>query len=90
MVFRHYEYEHTMCSSRIVTQLAGASNGIITQFICELFRFMASEVELNDIIQEMHVIATVPDLYHIVVELNAVQSLLQLISHDNTGDFCSL
>ncbi|XP_064640145.1 beta-catenin-like protein 1 [Lineus longissimus] len=47
-------------------------------------RFMESEVDLNDILQEMHVIATVPDLYHILVELNAVQSLLQLLSHDNT------
>jgi hypothetical protein len=45
---------------------------------------MESEVDLNDILQEMHVIATVPDLYHILVELNAVQSLLQLLSHDNT------
>ena len=50
-----------------------------------LFRFMESEVELNDIIQEMHVIATVPELYHILVELNTVQSLLQLLTHDNTG-----
>ena len=48
-------------------------------------RFMESEVELNEVIQEMHVIATVPDLYHILVELNAVQSLLQLLSHENTG-----
>ena len=46
---------------------------------------MESELELNDMIQEMHVIATVPDLYHILVDLNAVQSLLQLLGHDNTG-----
>ena len=45
---------------------------------------MESELELNDIIQEMHVIATVPDLYHILVDLNTVQSLLQLLSHENT------
>ena len=48
-------------------------------------RFMESEVELNDVILEMHVIATVPDLYHILVELNTVQSLLQLLTHENTG-----
>ena len=48
-------------------------------------RFLDSEVELNDTIQEMHIIATTPELYHIVVELNTVQSLLQLLSHDNTG-----
>jgi len=47
---------------------------------------MASEVELNDTLQEMHVIATVPDLYYVLVDLNAVQSILQLISHDNTGN----
>ncbi|XP_056011706.1 beta-catenin-like protein 1 [Ostrea edulis] len=47
-------------------------------------KFMESEIELNEIIQEMHVIATVPELYHILVDLNTVQSLLQLLSHENT------
>lgn len=45
---------------------------------------MESELDLNDIIQEMHVIATMPDLYHLLVELNAVNSLLGLLSHENT------
>ena len=48
-------------------------------------RFMESELELNDILQQMHVIATVPDQYHILVELNTIRSLLQLLSHENTG-----
>lgn len=47
-------------------------------------RFMEAELDLNDIIQEMHVIATIPELYHLLVELNAVHSLLGLLSHDNT------
>uniref|UniRef100_A0A1A7WBA9 Catenin, beta like 1 n=1 Tax=Iconisemion striatum TaxID=60296 RepID=A0A1A7WBA9_9TELE len=47
-------------------------------------KFMESELDLNDIIQEMHVIATIPDLYHLLVELNAVHSLLGLLSHENT------
>ncbi|XP_048254766.1 beta-catenin-like protein 1 isoform X1 [Haliotis rufescens] len=47
-------------------------------------KFMESEIELNDVIQEMHVIATVPELYHALVELNTVQSLLQLLTHENT------
>lgn len=47
-------------------------------------KFMESEVELNDIIQEMHVIATQPDFYHILVELNAAQSLLGLLTHENS------
>eukprot|EP00058_Branchiostoma_floridae_P000054 XP_002585542.1 hypothetical protein BRAFLDRAFT_63044 [Branchiostoma floridae] len=42
-------------------------------------RFMESELELHDTIQELHVIATAPELYHHLVELNAVQSLLDLL-----------
>ena len=64
-------------------QLVVGRTTILTVMI--FFRFLDSEVELNDTIQEMHIIATVPELYHIVVELNTVQSLLQLLSHDNTG-----
>ncbi|XP_071489872.1 beta-catenin-like protein 1 [Diadema antillarum] len=47
-------------------------------------KFMESEIELNDVIQELHVIATVPDMYHHLKELNATKSLLQLIGHENT------
>ncbi|XP_052822052.1 beta-catenin-like protein 1 isoform X1 [Octopus bimaculoides] len=47
-------------------------------------KFMESEMELNDVLHEMHVVATVPALYHVLVELNTVQSLLQLLTHDNT------
>ncbi|ESO82870.1 hypothetical protein LOTGIDRAFT_108932 [Lottia gigantea] len=47
-------------------------------------KFLESEVELNDVIQEMHVIGTVPEYYQVLVDLNTVQSLLQLLSHDNT------
>nr|KAF6324794.1 hypothetical protein mMyoMyo1_008260 [Myotis myotis] len=45
---------------------------------------MESELDLNDIIQEMNMVATKPDLYHLLVELIAVQSLLGLLGHDNT------
>lgn len=47
-------------------------------------KFMDSEIEVNEVVQEMHVIATAPDLYHILVELNTVQSLMQLLAHENT------
>ncbi|CAL8279766.1 unnamed protein product [Boreogadus saida] len=47
-------------------------------------KFMEAELDLNDIIQEMHVVATMPELYHLLVELNAVHSLLGLLSHENT------
>jgi Eukaryotic domain of unknown function (DUF1716). len=32
----------------------------------------------------MHAVATVPDLYPIMVELQAVPSLLELLAHENT------
>ena len=46
---------------------------------------MESELDLNDEIQKLHVIATVPDLYHHVVDLNAVSTFLGLLSHENSG-----
>uniref|UniRef100_A0A673MQ76 Beta-catenin-like protein 1 n=1 Tax=Sinocyclocheilus rhinocerous TaxID=307959 RepID=A0A673MQ76_9TELE len=42
-------------------------------------KFMEAELDLNDIIQEMHVIATIPELYHLLVELNAVHSLIVVV-----------
>jgi len=47
-------------------------------------KFMESEMELHDAVQEMHHVATVPNLYPILVELNCVPSMLGLLSHDNT------
>ncbi|KAK6185496.1 hypothetical protein SNE40_007717 [Patella caerulea] len=47
-------------------------------------KFMESEVELNDVIQEMHVIGTIPEFYQVLIDLNTVQSLLQLLAHENT------
>lgn len=45
---------------------------------------MESEIELHDVLTEMHAIATVPDLYPVLVNLKAVLSLLELLSHENT------
>uniref|UniRef100_A0A069DVH7 Beta-catenin-like protein 1 n=1 Tax=Panstrongylus megistus TaxID=65343 RepID=A0A069DVH7_9HEMI len=47
-------------------------------------KFMESELELHEAIQELHAIATVPDLYPLMVQLNAIPSLLELLSHENT------
>ncbi|XP_011501189.1 PREDICTED: beta-catenin-like protein 1 [Ceratosolen solmsi marchali] len=47
-------------------------------------KFMESEVELHDILQELHAIATNPDLYPLMVELGVVPSLLELLAHENT------
>lgn len=47
-------------------------------------KFMESEVDLHGAIMELGAIASVPDLYPLFVELNAVPSLLELLSHANT------
>lgn len=47
-------------------------------------RFMDSEVELHEILQEMRVLATAPDYYPLLVKLQVIPSLLELLSHDNT------
>lgn len=47
-------------------------------------KFMDSEVELNAIIQELKGIATVPDLYPLLVDLHGIPSILELLAHPNT------
>jgi len=47
-------------------------------------KFMESEMELNDALQDMKAVATVPSLYPVLVELNVVPSILGLLNHDNT------
>ncbi len=47
-------------------------------------KFMESELELNDEIQKLHVVATVPEHYPVLIEVNAVQTLIGLLSHDNS------
>ena len=42
-------------------------------------RFMESEVELHDVLQELHVVATAPELYPIIIDLNSVSSLIGLL-----------
>ena len=46
-------------------------------------KFMESELELNDIIQEMHVVSTRSDLYPILFNSNCIQQLLGLLNHEN-------
>lgn len=47
-------------------------------------KFMASEIDLHSMISELKVVATVPDLYEVLVGLHAIPSLLELLSHQNT------
>ena len=47
-------------------------------------KFMESELDLNDVIIEMKTLATMPEQYHYLVELRAVNSLLTLLNHANS------
>lgn len=47
-------------------------------------KFMESEVELHETLQEMRILATAPDYYPLLVKLQIIPSLLELLSHDNT------
>ena len=47
-------------------------------------KFMESELELNDEIQSLHIISTVPEHYPILVNTNIVQTLCGLLTHDNS------
>ena len=49
------------------------------------FRFLESELDVHDEIQKLHVIATAPELYSILVQQNAIQTMLGLLSHENSG-----
>ena len=44
---------------------------------------MESEIELNDAIQELHVVATQSDLYHVLVNMNGITLLISLLTHEN-------
>ncbi|CAH1369392.1 unnamed protein product [Tenebrio molitor] len=47
-------------------------------------KFMESELELHEILQEMRVLSTAPDFYPLLVKLQIIPSLLELLAHDNT------
>ncbi|CAF0938658.1 unnamed protein product [Adineta steineri] len=47
-------------------------------------KFMDSEIELNDAVQELHAIATQSDLYHVLVNMNGISLLMSLLTHENT------
>lgn len=47
-------------------------------------KFMESELQLNEEIEKLHVLATVPQHYPILIEMNCLHTLLGLLSHENT------
>ncbi|GLT97359.1 hypothetical protein SLE2022_149270 [Rubroshorea leprosula] len=47
-------------------------------------RFADSEVDLHDDLQKLKILAGAPELYPDLVNLNAIPSILNLLSHENT------
>lgn len=47
-------------------------------------KFMESEVDLHDAVIQLQAIATVPDLYPLMISLNIMSSMLELLAHPNT------
>jgi hypothetical protein len=56
---------------------------IITNLI-DMLRFMESELELHDAIEELHAISVAPQLYPLLLPMAVPHSLLALVAHDNT------
>ncbi|KAI1283063.1 Beta-catenin-like protein 1 [Halotydeus destructor] len=52
-------------------------------------KFMDSEVELFEVLQEMHVLSTQPELYRVIVEQKMISTILGLLSHENTDVSCA-
>lgn len=53
-------------------------------------KFMDSELELHESIQELHALATVPDLYSLAVDLNLPSTLLGCLPHENADISCAV
>jgi beta-catenin-like protein 1 len=54
------------------------------KFAEEPEKFMETEIDLHDSITKLQAIATVPDLYPLMISLNVMSSLLELLAHPNT------
>uniref|UniRef100_A0A0N5ASZ8 Beta-catenin-like protein 1 n=1 Tax=Syphacia muris TaxID=451379 RepID=A0A0N5ASZ8_9BILA len=75
-----------MAVKRVVLQLEKKTlknRELRIKYSDEPAKFMDSEIDLNQAIQEMHMVATQPDLYGVLVDLGAVTTLLQLMGHEN-------
>eukprot|EP00052_Salpingoeca_macrocollata_P014701 m.116015 g.116015 ORF g.116015 m.116015 type:complete len:563 (-) comp19420_c0_seq5:37-1725(-) len=54
------------------------------KFPKEPIKFVDSEIEMHQAVQELHVVATAPQLYSELVRLQTVKTLLSLLIHENT------
>ncbi len=54
------------------------------KFVDEPNKFMESELELHAEIQELYAVAASPELYPVLVQAGAVNSILGCVTHENT------
>jgi beta-catenin-like protein 1 len=54
------------------------------KFANEPAKFFESESDLYDSVNKLQAVATVPDLYPLMISLNVMSSLLELLAHPNT------
>ncbi|XP_065887853.1 beta-catenin-like protein 1 [Dysidea avara] len=47
-------------------------------------KFMESEVDLHEEIEKLHVLATVPELYPTLVDMNCLHTTIGLLNHENS------
>jgi len=47
-------------------------------------KFMESEVDLHEEIEKLHVLATVPELYPTIVDMNCLNTTIGLLNHENS------
>ena len=92
----HTPFSHTIITEEVID--AGAIKRMLLSFEKKVLKnqemrvkfpdmpdkFMESELELNDEVQKLHVMATTPEYYPILVETNTIQTILGLLSHDNS------
>lgn len=56
-------------------------------------KFLQSELDLNEAIQQCTAIAAEPQLYSVAVQMGIIQTIIQLLAHENTdivGAVCNL
>jgi beta-catenin-like protein 1 len=61
-----------------------------TKYAGEPARFMDTEVELDDQLKKLRVLAAAPDLYGVLISSATLRSLLELLSHENSDIACDV
>ncbi len=61
-----------------------------TKYAGEPARFMDTEVELDQQLKKLRVLAAAPDLYGVLISSSTLRSLLDLLAHENSDIACDV